>query len=299
MKRRFNGGILALSLLAVMGAASAGWQDGIYDYLDLEETLTWNGAVLDAPNTGTANNRTFFRGDGSWASTGLQDAAHDILTADTSTMSSTYVTLLSGEVDVGEAGDAVRVDVTAQLGWMGAALFVVDDGGREIWQLESPANPALATNQGSFPSGLGEPTGVAFHEGAIYVVDNLLPQEEMWRCADPTSPGLCTSQGSFPTSLNGPQGIVSHGGAVYVGDSDATPNEMWRCADPTSPGLCTSQGSFPSGIGFLQGMASFDGAVYVVDSLTPDEMWRCADPTDPGACTNQGSFPIGLDRPRG
>ena len=60
---------------------------------------------------------------------GLQDSASDLLTENISTMSSTYVTILSGSVTVGEAGDAVTVHVTGQIGWMGAAIYVVD--GRE------------------------------------------------------------------------------------------------------------------------------------------------------------------------
>ena len=58
--------------------------------------------------TGTATSRTWLRGDGRWSGVGLQDTAHDLLTANLSTMSSTYVTVLSGSVTVGESGDAVR-----------------------------------------------------------------------------------------------------------------------------------------------------------------------------------------------
>ena len=44
---------------------------------------------------------------------GLQDAASDLRTTSFSTMSSTYVTLLSAAVTVGEVGDAVLVQVRA------------------------------------------------------------------------------------------------------------------------------------------------------------------------------------------
>ena len=229
---------------------------------------------------------------------GLQDAAFDLLTADMSTMSSTYVSLMSASVTVGEAGDAVLARVTGQLGWMGAALYVVNYAttSGEMWQMERPDNPALATNQGSFPSGLTNPEGITSHGGAVYVVNASTP-DEMWRCADPTSPGTCANQGSFPSGLTNPRGITSHGGAVYVVDGTATGDEMWRCADPTSPGTCTNQGSFPSGLMTPEGITSHGGAVYVVDAIF-DEMWRCADPTSPGTCTNQGSFPSGLTTPR-
>ena len=61
---------------------------------------------------------------------GLQDASYDLLTADLSTMSSTYVTIMSGSVTVGEVGDGVSVHVTGQIGRLGRALYVVDDDGR-------------------------------------------------------------------------------------------------------------------------------------------------------------------------
>ena len=43
---------------------------------------------------------------------GLQDAAYDLLYSGMSTMSLTYVTVMSGSVTVGEAGDAVLIHVT-------------------------------------------------------------------------------------------------------------------------------------------------------------------------------------------
>ena len=300
MRNRFYGGVLVLSLIAV-AAAGAQELDGLFDALELDGDLTWNGEVLDEPNSGDASNRTFLRGDGSWASVGLQDAAHAILTADSSTMSSTYATVLSASVTVGAASDAVRVDVTALLGWMGPAVYVVDSREppslvTELWQIERPENPALATNQGSFPSGLNAPAGITSHGGAVYVVDDT--GDELWRCADPTSPSACVTQGSFPSGLGTPGGITSHAGAVYVVD-DGSPDELWRCADPTSPSACVTQGSFPSGLTAPRGITSHGGAVYVVDSGGVDEMWRCLDPTSPGSCTLQGTFPSGLTAPQG
>ena len=173
MKRRFNGGILALSLLAVMGAASAGWQDGIYDYLDLENTLTWNGAVLDAPNTGTANNRRWFRGDGTWSGVGLADAGHDVLDATTSTMStSTWETLMSVTVDVPETTDRVLASVTGQFRWMGTAAFVVDATSDELCSIPDPAAPAANVTCSGLDSRITFPLGLTTRAaGGLWVVD--------------------------------------------------------------------------------------------------------------------------------
>ena len=73
---------------------------------------------------------------------GLQDADFDLLTSNLSTMSSTYQTILSGAVTVGEAGDAVTVHVTGQIGWMGAVLYVADGGtGDNLWRIDDPTAP--------------------------------------------------------------------------------------------------------------------------------------------------------------
>ena len=185
VSRRFTGGILALALLAVMGA-SALQLDGLFDTLELDGDLTWNGEVYDEPNSGDASSRTFFRGDGSWASVGLQDAAHAILTSDTSTMSSTYVDILIADVYVGEAGDAVRVDVTAQLGWMGAGLFIVEDT-RGFWMLSDLGNAGSATEEGRL--GVGpSPSGMTICGGTLYVSSRILPAR-LYSIPDPSDPG--------------------------------------------------------------------------------------------------------------
>ena len=128
---------------------------------------------------------------------GLQDAAYDLLTADMNIMSSTYVDVLSASVTTGEAGDAVAVHVTGQFGVM-RSLYVVDPGSPdELWRISDPSDPGAATSVGSFPSGLGDPRGIASHGGALYVVDPGSP-DELWRISDPSDPGAATSVGSFP-----------------------------------------------------------------------------------------------------
>ena len=68
---------------------------------------------------------------------------YDLLTSNFSTMSSTYQTILSGTVTVGEAGDAVTVHVTGQIGWMGAALYVVDVTGDRVMADRRPDGSRL------------------------------------------------------------------------------------------------------------------------------------------------------------
>ena len=166
---------------------------------------------------------------------GLQDAAYDLLTADMSTMSSTYQTILSASVTVGESVDAVTVHVTGQIGWMGSALYVVDDTDDELWRIDDPTAPGGAVLEGSFPSGLSGPRGITSHGGALYVADG---NGELWRIGDPTNPGGATNAGSFPSGLTSPQGITSHGGALYVVNARSLPglDRLWRIDDPTAPG---------------------------------------------------------------
>ena len=279
------------AMIAGAGLAPLPAQFGnvVGDFLDIDGNFRWNGETLDAPNTGVANNRVWLRGDGAWSGVGLADACNDLLTADSSTMSSAYQTLITCTVDVDEQGDRVLIDVTAQLGAMGAGVFVIDLSDREMWDGIDPTNPGLFESQGNFPAGLVNPRGATSHDGAVFIASST----GMWRCADPTSPGGCISQGNFPAGLASPSSATSHGGAVFVGDSN--PGEMWRCADPTSPGGCISQGNFPAGLVNPSSATSHDGAVFVGDSSAG--MWRCADPTSPGGCISQGNFPSGLTGP--
>ena len=225
---------------------------------------------------------------------GLQDSASDLLTANMSTMSSTYVTVLSASVTVGEAGDAVTVHVTGQIGRMGGALYVVDNTGDELWRVDDPTAPGSAVLEGSFPSGIGSPLGITSHGGALYVVDNT--GDELWRVDDPTAPGSAVEEGSFPSGIGNPTGITSHGGALYV--VDGSDDELWRVDDPTAPGSAVEEGSFPSGITQPNGITSHGGALYVVDG-SDDELWRVDDPTAPGSAVEEGSFPSGIGNPTG
>ena len=229
---------------------------------------------------------------------GLQDAATDLLTADFSTMSSSYQTIMSGSVTVGVAGDAVLVHVTGQIGWMGAALYVLgqDDTGDELWRIDDPTDPGAAVLEGDFPSGLTAPEGIASQGGALYVVNSVTP-DELWRIDDPTDPGAAVLEGDFPSGLTSPSGITSQGGALYVVNS-VTPDELWRIDDPTDPGAAVLEGDFPSGLTAPTGITSHGGALYVVD-LGGRELWRIDDPTNPGSAVLQGTFPSGLTVPTG
>ena len=225
---------------------------------------------------------------------GLQDAATDLLTSNFSTMSSTYVTIMSGSVTVGESGDAVLVHVTGQIGRMGGALYVVDVAGRDLWLVDDPTDPGSAVDEGTFPSGLTSPTGITSHDGALYVVDST--GDDLWRIDDPTAPGSAVREGAFPSGIGFPTGITSQGGSLYV--VDVTDDGLWRIDDPTAPGAAVREGAFPSGLASPTGITSQGGALYVVDNAG-DELWRIDDPTSPGSAVLEGDFPSGLDFSQG
>ena len=128
------------------------------EYMELYGPMCWGpdtaGCVeIDAPNSGTASNRTFFRGDMTWAGTGLADAASDFLTANQSTMMSTPVTFLSASVTVDEQGDTVIVSVSGRWAWMGAGLFVLDNTSpsASVWT----CTLSLVCSEANLPSGVG------------------------------------------------------------------------------------------------------------------------------------------------
>ena len=227
---------------------------------------------------------------------GLQDAAEDLLTADMSTSSATYVTIMSGEVTVGEAGDAVLVHLTGQIGWTGRVFYVADQSDDQLWRIDDPTSPGGAVLVGAFPSGLQGPGGITLHGGSLYVVDD--SGNSFWRIDDPTNPGGAVLVGAFPSGLNRPNGITSHGGVLYVANSTNTEEALWRIDDPTSPGGAVLVGAFPSGLQFPSGITSHGGSLYVNDA-TDDALWRIDDPTNPGGAVLVGAFPSTVLEPQG
>ena len=169
---------------------------------------------------------------------GLQDAAYDLLTADMSTMSSTYQTILSASVTVGESGDAVTVHVTGQIGWMGAALYVVDDGrATELWRIDDPTAPGSAVAGRLIPIRALGPRPASRRTAGRSTWWRMDAGEELWRIDDPTAPGVGVAGGLIPIRAHEPAtGITSHGGALYVVDNGNAGDELWRIDDPTAPG---------------------------------------------------------------
>ena len=192
---------------------------------------------------------------------GAQDSAYDLLTADTTVMSSTYVTVMSGTVTTGEADDAVAVHVTGQFGVM-VSLYVVDDTGRELWRISDPTAPGGAISSGAFPAGLTEPNGITSHGGSLYVVDR--QRRRVMANQRPFGTGRGNLAGAFPSGIGTPTGITSHGGSLYV-------------VDPTRRRVMANQRCFGTGRGnprgrvpiratlLPNGITSHGGSLYVVD----------------------------------
>ena len=161
-------------------------------------------------------------------------------------MSSTYVTVLSGSVTVGEAGDAVTVHVTGQIGWMRRGVLRSTGAltGDELWRIGDPTSPGAAVLEGLIPFRplVAEPAS-RLTAWSLYVADSGTP-DQLWRIDDPTSPGAAVLEGSLPSGLSTPTGITSHGGSLYVADT-GTPDQLWRIDDPTSPGAAVLEGSLP------------------------------------------------------
>ena len=109
---------------------------------------------------------------------GLQDAASDLLTSNMDTTSSTYSTLLSAAVTVGEAGDAVLVHVRAGFSTgvnVGGGqshscsfritretteiqFFTVNDGSQFLWDSTEVDSPPVGTHTYSVEMRSNDPT---------------------------------------------------------------------------------------------------------------------------------------------
>ena len=253
-------GAALASCLLLIGAA--GQLNPIFATLTDDGALIWNEIEIDAPLTGTANNRVWLRGDGTWSGVGLADAAHDFLTADQSTMMSTPVTFLSASVTVLEQGDTVIVSVSGRWAWMGAGLFVLDNVNPEsVWT----CTLALVCSEAVLPSGFFSAGGITASGGMLYVADNGNP-DSVWTC----TLALVCSEAVLPSGLGLAQGITASGGMLYVADN-GNPDSVWTC----TLALVCSEATLPSGFSNAGGITASGGMLYVADNGNPDSVWTC------------------------
>lgn len=278
----------AAVVAALVAPLPAQFGDLVGDYLDLSGDLRWNGVDYDAPGTGDAVRMSRVLQPGGWGNVGLADAAHDLVTASTSTMSSAYQTIMSATVNVDEQGDRVLIDVTAQLGRMGAGLFIADLDGLELWMVENPSMPTGTS--ASFPSGLDDPRGMTVIGGTLHVVD--ASGNMVFAFADPADLTASITR-TLPSDLGNPRGAATDGTALYVAD-DGLVERLFRFADPTDLTAFTAE-DFPAAVGSPRGMTMISGTLYVA---TATRLWTFTDLTDLSGGTNAG-FPALLTSARG
>ena len=204
---------------------------------------------------------------------GLQDADFDLLTSNLSTMSSTYQTILSGSVTVGEAGDAVTVHVTGQIGWMGAAIYAVDnDRATNCGGLTTRPNSRFgAVEEGDVSvRAYATPQGITSHGGALYAVDSKRPLN----CGGLTIPTNPSVRRSWKVILFHPglAGIakrhhVARRSALRSWTPQARPIDYGGLMIPTAPGSAvTGRRRFRPALRTPEGITSHGGALYVVNS---------------------------------
>ena len=282
--------VAAMIAGAGLAPLPAQFGDLVGDFLELDGNMLWNGVVYDAPGTGRATNRRFMRGDG-WFSVGLADAASDLVTATTSTMSSTYQTIMSATVDVGEQGDRVLIHVGAQIGRMGAGLYVSDTTDNMLWAMVTPSD--TATQLGTFAT--LAVSDMATSDGALYLLSRTV--DALYRMPDPSSLGSLTMVGNFPSGLDDPRAMTDIGGILYIVES----RFLWKLIDKTDPGSATLVGELQSqGVGVTSlGVADIGGDLYYNENFNAArDLYRQVDPDDTSTAVLLGEFPSGLAQPR-
>ena len=141
---------------------------------------------------------------------------------------------------------------------------------------------------GALPSGLSEPTGLAFGDGRWLAVDDA--GDELWRI-NPDDPGDTTGVyglvGVLPLGLSEPTGLAFGDGRWLVVDDSG--DELWRL-NPDDPGDTTGVyglvGVLPSGLSAPTALAFGDGRWLAADRNADfdNDLWRI-NPDDPGDTT--------------
>ena len=274
--------ILAV-LLAVVFVGPPAWTAGraaqaeiFGEYMELYGPMCWGpdtaGCVeIDAPNSGTASNRTFFRGDMTWAGTGLADACHDVLDATVSTMStSAWETLITCTVDVPATTDRVLASVSGQFAWMGTAAFVLSNRGADTPQLcevADPEAPGAGITCRDLASTITDPSGITPRQaGGFWIInDDSGSNGTLCEIPNPLTPAInVTCRALASEAAFQPQGLAPRPlGGVYL------INNRVLCAipDPSSPGsgvTCRDVDTNRDGQGLATRRA---GGLWFVDDL--------------------------------
>lgn len=161
--------------------------------------------------------------------------------------------------DHGAPVDVVASETTA---------YVAVTGTGEMWVVDvtSPDAPIL---QGAAPISSGNPQGIAWISGVVYVA----AQEgnvEVIDVSDPTHPTLIASVAT-PGS---PTNLVAHGDRAFVFDSEAG-IQVLDVSDPTSPSIvgATSAVTYPQSgrvVGDFLYVAAGEAGLAVLDISTPE-----------------------------
>ena len=183
---------------------------------------------------------------------------------------------------------------TLAAGTLAPRLFVADNTGDQLFEIDPNGADTEGTILRTFPATLSSPSSMTVLNGRLLVADNT--GDELWEIDPDGSNTEGTLLRDFPGGLSSPTGMTAYNGRLLVADD--TGNELWEIDPNGADTEGTLLRDFPTGLGSPSGMTVFDGRLFVADD-GGDELWEI----DPDGADTEGTllrdFPSGLSGPRG
>ena len=140
-------------------------------------------------------------------------------------------------------------------------LFVADNIGDELWEIDPDGSNTEGTLLRDFPGGLSSPTGMTVFNGRLLVADDT--GNELWEINPDGADAEGTLLRDFPTGLGSPSGMTVFDGRLFVADDGG--DELWEIDPDGSDSQGTLLRDFPSGLSGPRGMTVFAGRLFVSD----------------------------------
>ena len=172
-------------------------------------------------------------------------------------------------------------------------LFVCDNDGDELWEIDPDGADGEGTLLREFPAALADPRGMTVLNGRLLIADR--NGDELWEIDPAGADAEGTLLRDFPSGLSDPRGMTVFNGRLFVVDN--TGDELFEI-DPDGANSEGTSRTLPGTLTGPGGMTVFDGRLLVVDG-TGDELFELDPDGADGEGTKIRNLPFTLTSPGG